>query len=181
MGRNVGRALGMLGCVLALAAEAQAQKTPSIAPPEDVSGKVVRLPGGYMRYQPDPDETGEPGGLIVMERSPVRAQPPQEPEAPPIERPGASLKLPRPPCEQELGLVAQRLLELRGLDQVGPKEALTLLALSDGALGPHLQWSMFGLPALLSGWSHEPLLVNAYSFDMFMRERVQRLAACLSR
>lgn len=181
MGRNVGRALGMLGCLLALAADAQAQRTASIAPPADAPGKVVRFPGGYMRYQPDPNESGEPGGLIVIERSPARAPPPEAPEAPPIERPGASLALPRPPCEQELGLVAQRLLELRGLEQVGPREALTLLALSDGALGPHLQWSMFGLPALLSGWSYEPLLVNAYSFDMFMRDRVQRLAACLSR
>ena len=58
---------------------------------------------------------------------------------------------------------------------------ITLLALSDGVLGPHLQWSMFGLPSLLSGWSHEPLLVNAYSFDLFMRERVERLTACLAR
>lgn len=156
-----------------------------IAPVPEEGYRVIELPGGYLRYQPDPgEESVTEGGLILVSGEEAEAQqaderpPTPEEEQAELERGLPSLPTMEPPCERERMLLAQRLLELRGVE-LDPASSLLVIEEAELDLGftSHLRRSLFGLPYAGVGGAY---LLTSASHDETVRERIRELAACLN-
>lgn len=84
-------------------------------------------------------------------------------------------ELPKDRCVHERGRLAQRLLELRGI-QIGPGEALLVIEESEQPLSGAVRRSLFGLESAGVGGT---MLQSAVSYDSETRERLSRLVRCM--
>ena len=151
-------------------------------PPEEEGWTVIDLGNGYLRYRTDsdaePDETE--GTVSVMHseaaRAPGRTTAEPAVMTPPAESTPVEPSTPAPPdCTKPYELLAQRLLQLRGID-VDTVTAGLALPQSEIPFSPLLVRSMFGTEKPYVGGS---FLISALSWDLDTRERAHDLAECL--
>lgn len=172
--------LGALASGQALAQTA-APKASVVPPPGESEGRrVIQFANGYASYRPDADDTTGQGGVTV-EASAARAAAANAPEQRPPESEAVPEVAPLPAapvdaCRDEEELLAQRLLELRGV-RVEPKSALLAWSQLETPLSPYVALSMFGRPLPLVGG---PFLTNVLSWDLRTRELTEALAECTS-
>jgi hypothetical protein len=191
-------------CLLSLPAAAQSSTRtsgrhtpPTVAPPPDEPGTTtIQLANGFIRYRTDDvDETDDDaelpskedeGTLSVMPRSRETVEPSKEvktPEpvaaaavpmaAPPVVVPRAQ----EPVCIQERALLAQRLLQTRGV-YLDPASALITLPQYEVPFSPLLTRSVFGAMTPYLGGT---LMSSAISWDTETQQLTQKLANCLLR
>ena len=170
----------------------------SVAAPENTSPSTttIQMTNGFIQYRADDVSGEEASGAAGAEGSfsvaapsdagskgasanpaPIAAtQQSARPAAAPTARPPHHERGPeQPQCLQERALLAQRLLQIRGI-YVEPETALITLPQMEVPLSPVITRAFLGTPTPFIGGT---LLGSAISFDTETQRLTQQLAKCL--